>query len=183
MDRGKNIQMELTGEELQRKIEQISREIQESKEEGLRVDMATAIYKAATVTLDEDLVSQIKKKKDVEIETEDLREKLDTFRLKVQEREAREERIESETDTVLAKSVSLDEELTVEMEEFPSMRKSMVELRKKNKSFHSNMINKLQKCVKNIPSTRKGLIVVPITLTLERLGKTMARKSTTNLHS
>ena len=97
MEKGMNIQMELTWEELQRKIEQITQEIQEVKEEGLRVDMATAIYKAATVTLDEDLVSQIKKKKDVEIETEDLREKLDTLQLKVQEREAREARIESET--------------------------------------------------------------------------------------
>ena len=31
--------------------------IQEAKEEGLRVDMAIAMYKAATVTLDEDLAS------------------------------------------------------------------------------------------------------------------------------
>ena len=43
MDKGKNIQMELTGEELQINIEQITREIQEAKQEGLRVDMATAI--------------------------------------------------------------------------------------------------------------------------------------------
>ena len=55
MDKGKNIQMELTEEELQRKIERITQEIQEVKEEGLRVDMATAIYKAEAVTLDEDL--------------------------------------------------------------------------------------------------------------------------------
>ena len=45
--------------------------------------MATAIYKAANVTLDEDLTSQIKRKKDVEMETEDLQEKLDMFQLKV----------------------------------------------------------------------------------------------------
>ena len=55
MDKGKNIQMELTGEELQRKIEQITPEIQEVKEEGLRVDMATTIYKAGIMTLNEDL--------------------------------------------------------------------------------------------------------------------------------
>ena len=53
------------------------------RRKGFRVDMATAIYKAANVTLDEDLTSQIKRKKDVEMETEDLQEKLDMFQLKV----------------------------------------------------------------------------------------------------
>ena len=43
MDKGKNIKMELTEEELYRKIEQITREIQEAKEDGLRVDMEIAI--------------------------------------------------------------------------------------------------------------------------------------------
>ena len=66
--------------------------------------MATAIYKATTVTLDEDLASKMKRKKDVEMETEDLRENLDMLRLKVQEREAREVRIESETAALLAKA-------------------------------------------------------------------------------
>ena len=55
MDKDKNIHMELKGEELQRNIEQITREIKKAKKEGLRVDMATTIYKAATVTLDKDL--------------------------------------------------------------------------------------------------------------------------------
>ena len=61
----------------------------------------------------------MKRKKDVEMETEDLREKLDMLRLKVQEREAR---IESEIAAQLAKIMSLDEELTVEIEEFASIR-------------------------------------------------------------
>ena len=39
--------------------------------------MATTIYKVAIVTLDEDLASQMKRNKDVQIETEDLREELD----------------------------------------------------------------------------------------------------------
>ena len=69
MDKGKNIQMELTEEELQRKIERITLEIQEAKEEGLIVDIDTAIYKAAVVTLDEDLTSQMKRKKDVEMQS------------------------------------------------------------------------------------------------------------------
>ena len=57
MDNGKNIQTKLTEEEFQRKIERVTREIQKVKEEGLRVDMTTAIYKAAAVTFDEDLAS------------------------------------------------------------------------------------------------------------------------------
>ncbi|TMX02339.1 hypothetical protein EJD97_021943 [Solanum chilense] len=134
MDKGKNILMELTGEELQMKIEQVARKIQEAKEEGLRVDMATAIYKAANVTLDEDLASQMKRKKDVEMETEDLREKLDMLRLKVQEREARDARIESET-TALER---------------------MAALRKKNKTFHRNMIDKLWKMGEKYPVYEQG---------------------------
>ncbi|XP_027772756.1 uncharacterized protein LOC107019050 [Solanum pennellii] len=107
--------------------------------------MATAINEAATLTLDEDLASQMKRKKYVEMETEDMREKLDMLQLKVQEREAREARIELETAALLAKSMSLDEELTVEMEEFVSMRERMDALRRKNKAYHSNMIDKLRK--------------------------------------
>ena len=63
MDKGKNVQAELSEEELRRKIEQVTREIQKVKEEGLKVDMTTEIYKAAAVTFDEDLASQIKSKK------------------------------------------------------------------------------------------------------------------------
>ena len=75
--------------------------------------MTPAIYKDVTTMMDEDLVSQMKREKDVEMETEDLREKLYMLRLKVQEREVREERIESETAALFAKSMSLDKELTV----------------------------------------------------------------------
>jgi len=63
MDKGENIQMELTEKELQRMIEQIAREIKKAKEEGLRVDMTKTIYKAAAVTYDEYMASQIKRKK------------------------------------------------------------------------------------------------------------------------
>ena len=63
MDKGKNIQTKLIEENLQRKIERVTREIQKVKEEGFRVDMTITIYKAAVVTLDEDLASEIKRKK------------------------------------------------------------------------------------------------------------------------
>ena len=79
--------------------------------------MATTIYKYAIMTLDEDQASQMKWKNDVEMETEDLQEKLDMLWLRVKDREAREARIESVIATLLAKSMSLDEELTMEMEE------------------------------------------------------------------
>ena len=68
MDKGKNVQTEPTEEELRRKIERVTREIQKVMKEVLKVDMTTAIYKAAVATLDEDLASQIKRKKEVEIE-------------------------------------------------------------------------------------------------------------------
>ncbi|XP_069152847.1 uncharacterized protein [Solanum lycopersicum] len=139
MDKGKNTRMELTEEELQRKIKRVTWEIQEAREEGLSVDMATAIYKAATVTLDKDMSSQMKRKKDVEMETEGLREKLEMLRLKVQEREAIEARIDSKIAALLAKSVSLDKELTEETEEFATMREGVAALKKKDKAFHSNL--------------------------------------------
>ncbi|TMW81921.1 hypothetical protein EJD97_007382, partial [Solanum chilense] len=87
---------------------------------------------------------------------EDLREKLDMLRFKVHEREPREARIESENAALLSKSMSLDEEMTLEMEEFTSMRKRMAALRKKNKAFHSNMIDKLQKMCKKCPVYEQG---------------------------
>ena len=113
MEKGKNIQMELTEEELQRRIKRITQEIQKAKEEGLRVDMAIAIYKATAVTLDEDFASQIKRKKEIEMETESLREKLDMLHLKVHEGKAREAKIDVETAVLLAKSASVDKELTI----------------------------------------------------------------------
>ncbi|TMW82690.1 hypothetical protein EJD97_005338 [Solanum chilense] len=111
MDKGKNVQTELTEEELQRKIERVTREIQKIKEEGLKVDMTTTIYKAAVTTLDEDLASQIKRKKEVEIEAESLRKRLNLLRMEIHEGMAREARIDIETAVVLAKSAALDEEL------------------------------------------------------------------------
>ena len=62
MDKGKNVQTELIKEELRKKIERVTREIQKVKEEGLKVEMTPTIYKAAVTTLDEDLASQIKRK-------------------------------------------------------------------------------------------------------------------------
>ena len=111
MDKGKNVQTELTEEELRRKIERITREIQRVKEEGLKVDVTTAIYKAAVTTLDDDLASQIKRKKEVEMETESLRKRLNLLRLEIHEGKAREAKIDIETAVSLAKSATLDEEL------------------------------------------------------------------------
>ncbi|TMW82023.1 hypothetical protein EJD97_007029 [Solanum chilense] len=111
MEKGKNVQTEPTEEELRRKIERVTREIQKVKEEGLEVGMTTAIYKAAAVTLDEDLASQIKRKKEVEMETESLRKRLHLLRLEVHEGKAREAKIDIKTAVLLARSVSLDDKL------------------------------------------------------------------------
>ena len=56
-----------------------------------------------------------------------------------------------ETTALLAKRMSLDEGLILEMEEFASIREMMVALRKKNKAFHSNMIDKLCKMDEKYP--------------------------------
>ena len=111
MDKGKNVQTELTEEELRRKIERITREIQKVKKEGLKVDMTTTIYKAAVTTLDEDLASQIKRKKEVEMETESLGKRLNLLRLETHEGKAREAKIDIETAVSLTRSATLDEEL------------------------------------------------------------------------
>ena len=108
MDKGKNVQTELTEEELRRKIERVTREIQRVKEEGLKVDATTAIYKAAVTTLDEDLASQIKRKKEVEMETESLRKRLNLLRLEIHEGKAREAKVDIETAVLLARSVALE---------------------------------------------------------------------------
>ena len=81
-------------------------------EEGLKVDMTTSIYKAVTVTLEEDLALQIKRKKEVEMETESLRKRLNMLRLKVHEGKAREAKIDVETAVLLAKNASRDKEST-----------------------------------------------------------------------
>ena len=61
-----------------------------------------------------------------------------------------------ETVVLLAKSIPLDEDLTVEIEEFASMRERMATLRKKNKIFHSNMLDKLPKMRKKYPGYEQG---------------------------
>ncbi|TMW83255.1 hypothetical protein EJD97_002348 [Solanum chilense] len=112
MEKDKNVQTELTEEELRTKIELVTREIQKIKEEGLRVDMTTTIYKTAAATLEEDLASQLKRKKEVEMENESLRRRLNMLCLEVHEGRAREAKIDIETAVLLARSASLDEELT-----------------------------------------------------------------------
>ena len=91
-------------------MERVTQEIQKAKE-GLRVDMATTIYKATSMTLDEDFASQIKIKKEVEMETESLRKRLNLLRLEIHKGKAREANIEIETVVVLARSAALNEVL------------------------------------------------------------------------
>ncbi|XP_015064647.1 uncharacterized protein LOC107009834 [Solanum pennellii] len=63
--------------------------------------------------------------------------------------------------------MSLDGELTVEMEEFASMRERMAALRKKNKTFHSNKIDKLWKMGEKYPVYKQGPNIGPDNANLE----------------
>ena len=125
----------------------------------------------------------MKKKKDIEIEREELGKKLDMLRQKIQEREARETKINLATKDALTRNAALDEEFTAEIEKFISMKEKMTEVRRKNKSFQKEMIAKLQKCMVNTLSASKRLVVVPMTPTLEQLRKMSMKKSSTCLHS
>ena len=111
MDKGNNVQTKLTEEEVRRKIERVTREIQKIKEEGLKIEMTTAIYKAAVRTLDEDLASQMRRKKEVEMETESLRKRLNFLCLEIHEGKAREAKMDIETAVLSSRSAALDEEL------------------------------------------------------------------------
>ena len=46
---------------------------------------------------------------------------------------------------MFARNAALDEEWTVDMVEFTTIRERMTKLRNKNKVFHHDMIDKLQK--------------------------------------
>lgn len=76
MEKDKSIKIEPTREQSLSKIEQITSEVSEVRE-GLRVEISTVVYKAATAMFDEDLTSKMTKKKDIEIEREELGKKLD----------------------------------------------------------------------------------------------------------
>ena len=104
------------------------------------------------------------------------------LRLKVQEREVRETRIESETAILLIRNESLDEELKAEMEEFTSMRERMASPRKKNKAFHSNMFEKLQRMREKHSVHEQESNTGPDYADPRETGKTRTRKLSTNLH-
>ena len=85
MGKGKSIKIEPTGDESQKLIEQITWEIWEVKEQGLRVKMSTTVYNVAKRRLDKDLGSKMKKNKYIEIEREEMGKKLDMLWQKIQE--------------------------------------------------------------------------------------------------
>ena len=84
---------------------------------------------------------------------------------------------------MLAINAALDEELTVEMEEFANTSERIVEMRKKNKAFHKNMIVNFRRCVGDTKSVSKKLIVVTMMLTPKQLGRTPMKKLSTRLLS
>lgn len=132
MEKDKSIKIEPTREQSLSKIEQITSEVSEVRE-GLRVEISTVVYKAATAMFDEDLTSKMTKKKDIEIEREELGKKLDMLPQNIQERETRETEKDLATTDALTRNAALDEELAVEIEEFTAMKEKIIEVHRKNK--------------------------------------------------
>ncbi|KAK4718444.1 hypothetical protein R3W88_016782 [Solanum pinnatisectum] len=59
MEKGKNIEMELTEEDLRMKLNRLKQEIQETRERRIAVEIATAIARVANVALDEELAAKM----------------------------------------------------------------------------------------------------------------------------
>ena len=78
--------------------------------------------------------------------------------------------------------MSLDEELIAKMEEFNFTRERMASLRKKNKAFHSNMIDKLQGISGKYSNREQEANAGPDYAHPRETGKTPSRKLSTNLH-
>lgn len=84
----------------------------------------------------------------------------------------------SQTTNRLARNATLDEELTGKMVELTTTSVRMAKMRKKNKVGLANF----RRCAGNTLSVSNKIVVDPMTLTLEQLGNTLTRKSSTILH-
>ncbi|KAK4717802.1 hypothetical protein R3W88_016140 [Solanum pinnatisectum] len=79
MEKGKNIEMELTEEDLRMKLNRLRQEIQETRERRVAVEIATAVAQAANVTLDEELAAMMARYVIVSEETAAMRKKHKVF--------------------------------------------------------------------------------------------------------
>ncbi|KAK4732013.1 hypothetical protein R3W88_025001 [Solanum pinnatisectum] len=79
MEKGKNIEMEPTEEDLRRKLKRLKREIEETRERRMEVEIATAIAQVANTALDEELATKMTKYAIMNEETAAIRKEHDAF--------------------------------------------------------------------------------------------------------
>ncbi|KAK4729582.1 hypothetical protein R3W88_022570 [Solanum pinnatisectum] len=79
MEKGKNIEMELTEEDLSRKLNRLKQEIQETRERRMEVEIATAIAQVANTALDEELAAKMARYAIMNEETAAMRKEHDVF--------------------------------------------------------------------------------------------------------
>ena len=90
-------------------MKQVTHEIQETRERGLKFEIVTTVFKAATKTLNEDLTAKMEKGKNIEINPngEDLRMKM--LKQKALVMGEREIEVDLSTTNAQEKTAALDE--------------------------------------------------------------------------
>ncbi|KAK4707910.1 hypothetical protein R3W88_028835 [Solanum pinnatisectum] len=79
MKKGKNIKMELTEEDLKRKLNRLKQEIQETREREMEVEITTAIARVINAALDQELAAKMARFAIMNEETAAIREEHDVF--------------------------------------------------------------------------------------------------------
>ncbi|KAK4733993.1 hypothetical protein R3W88_008254 [Solanum pinnatisectum] len=79
MEKGKNIKMELTEEDLRMKLNRLKQEIQETRERRIAVEIATAVAQVANATLDEELAAKMARYAIMDEETAVMQKEHDVF--------------------------------------------------------------------------------------------------------
>ncbi|KAK4738152.1 hypothetical protein R3W88_001849 [Solanum pinnatisectum] len=79
MEKGKNIKMELTEEDLRMKLNRLKQEIQETRERRIAVEIAAAVAQVANATLDKELAAKMARYAIMNEETAVMRHEHDVF--------------------------------------------------------------------------------------------------------
>ncbi|KAK4732100.1 hypothetical protein R3W88_025088 [Solanum pinnatisectum] len=79
MEKGKNINIELTEEDLRIKLQRLKQEVQKIRERRIEVEIATAVVQAANAALDAELAAKMARYAIINEETATMRKKHDVF--------------------------------------------------------------------------------------------------------
>ncbi|KAK4718475.1 hypothetical protein R3W88_016813 [Solanum pinnatisectum] len=79
MEKGKNINIELTEEDLRMKLQRLKQEVQKTRERRIEVEIATAVAQAANAALDAELAAKMARYAIINEETATMRKKHDVF--------------------------------------------------------------------------------------------------------